>query len=107
MPPMAIGATGTPVTTVQPIVKTRKNVPMNSTRYLFMEISPITSFLIAARIHNILERAVRRKRGQEFRDFCVLVGVLYATSVCKQITHVSPQLTRPAPAPGPSKPGES
>src|SRR5882724_5582887 len=35
--PIASGAMGAPVVTVSPTVNTRKNVPMNSVRYLRME----------------------------------------------------------------------
>jgi hypothetical protein len=34
--PMASGAIGVPPSTDSPIVRTRKNVPMSSVRYLFM-----------------------------------------------------------------------
>src|SRR5262249_451829 len=38
--PMASGAIGAPAVTVSPIVNTRKNVPMNSVRYLRMRKAP-------------------------------------------------------------------
>ena len=38
-PPIATGASAAPVSTAVQTVKTRKNVPMNSTRYLRISVS--------------------------------------------------------------------
>src|SRR3954469_22852842 len=54
--PMAIGARAAPPRTVMPTVKTRKKVPMNSTRYFFMGIGVRHEF---QRIRTYLSRSER------------------------------------------------